>query len=195
MSTAEKKMAAIEATASTSSNLTVTSTTRTADPVESVADQLAPDSALPPTAFTSDDVFLLSSLANASTSVLRNAQLYEETVSRSRQTEALLHIIDLMSTDLGSSTIIPRIIDSAYKLVSCDRITLFLVQEMLHGASDKKDLLVAAQAAAQGMETMNVSDTPTPVADSRDQTPLPSSGTSVLRQGQRQTFRTTTTRA
>ena len=62
--------------------------------------------------------------------MLKQAVMYEDAVRRRKQTEALLHIIELMSADIGTGMLVTRIIDASYKLVDAERISMFNVEEI-----------------------------------------------------------------
>lgn len=78
-------------------------------------------------AFSSEDEEVLSSLAYTAGAVLRKSKLFDEAISRRRQTEALLQINEIMSAEIGSEAIMKRIIEASYTLVDAERITLFAV--------------------------------------------------------------------
>ncbi len=91
--------------------------------------------------FTLEDQNLLTALSTTAASILYQAQLYDEAVRRQNQTKALLQITELMSAEIGTEMVVPRIIEASYMLVPCDRITLFTVEEC--DEMDEEDELFA----------------------------------------------------
>lgn len=88
--------------------------------------------------FTARDLTLLSSVAATAGNVLRQAQLYTEAVRRRKQTETLLTITDLLSADIGTSMVVPRIIQAAYTLVNAERISMFIIEDRKEAAGDSQ---------------------------------------------------------
>ena len=83
---------------------------------------------------------MLTAVAANAGGILTSSRLYDEAEQRRKQTEALLRISDLMSAELGTEKVVPKIIESAYSLVPAERISLFLVQED-HTVENKKCLV------------------------------------------------------
>jgi GAF domain-containing protein len=79
--------------------------------------------------FTATDERLLQSLASCAANVLRQSLLHEENQFRKRQSEALQQLNELLSADIGTSHVVPRIIEAAYRLVSAERISLFNIED------------------------------------------------------------------
>eukprot|EP00455_Lapot_gusevi_P026189 TRINITY_DN2765_c0_g2_i2.p1 TRINITY_DN2765_c0_g2~~TRINITY_DN2765_c0_g2_i2.p1 ORF type:complete len:705 (+),score=207.60 TRINITY_DN2765_c0_g2_i2:54-2117(+) len=79
--------------------------------------------------FTTEDQDLLSAVAVTAGGILAMARLYDEAIHRRKQTEALLRISELMSAELGTEKVVPRIIEATYSLVPAERISLFMVNE------------------------------------------------------------------
>jgi len=79
--------------------------------------------------FSKDEEALLQSMAVSAGTVLRKAQLYEEAITRRKQTEALLQMSELMSTELGVTRCIQKVITAGHQLVNADRIMLYMVDD------------------------------------------------------------------
>ena len=97
--------------------------------------------------FSKDEEALLQSMAVSAGTVLRKAQLYEEAITRRKQTEALLQVgavlawpvsdacclrcqmSELMSTELGVTRCIQKVITAGHQLVNADRIMLYMVDD------------------------------------------------------------------
>eukprot|EP00747_Dinoflagellata_sp_TGD_P168769 gnl/TRDRNA2_/TRDRNA2_195938_c0_seq1.p1 gnl/TRDRNA2_/TRDRNA2_195938_c0~~gnl/TRDRNA2_/TRDRNA2_195938_c0_seq1.p1 ORF type:complete len:490 (+),score=110.11 gnl/TRDRNA2_/TRDRNA2_195938_c0_seq1:73-1542(+) len=80
-------------------------------------------------AFTSVDEFLLESLTQHVSIALRNAEVYRTAIITSERANALLHMIQSLSQDLGAQSIILTISMHVNELVQADRCTVFLVDE------------------------------------------------------------------
>jgi GAF domain-containing protein len=80
-------------------------------------------------AFSAADQRMVESLAVTASGCLTHARLFEEAISRKNQTESLLRINQLMQAETATDKIIPKIIESAYDLISAERISLFTMQD------------------------------------------------------------------
>eukprot|EP00747_Dinoflagellata_sp_TGD_P079889 gnl/TRDRNA2_/TRDRNA2_160684_c0_seq2.p1 gnl/TRDRNA2_/TRDRNA2_160684_c0~~gnl/TRDRNA2_/TRDRNA2_160684_c0_seq2.p1 ORF type:complete len:290 (+),score=55.65 gnl/TRDRNA2_/TRDRNA2_160684_c0_seq2:104-973(+) len=79
--------------------------------------------------FTHVDEFLLDALTQHVSIALRNAEVYRSAIITSERANALLHMIQTLSQDLGVQSMILTITMHANELVQADRCTVFLVDE------------------------------------------------------------------
>lgn len=80
-------------------------------------------------AFTRIDEILLENLTQHVSVALRNAEVYRAAIVTSERANALLHMIQSLSQDLGMQSTILTITMHASELVQADRCTVFLVDE------------------------------------------------------------------
>mmetsp|Transcript_149793 Transcript_149793/g.276322 ORF Transcript_149793/g.276322 Transcript_149793/m.276322 type:complete len:488 (-) Transcript_149793:114-1577(-) len=81
------------------------------------------------THFTHIDEILLENLTQHVSIALRNAEIYRAAIVTSERANALLHMIQSLSQDLGVQSTILTITMHASELVQADRCTVFLVDE------------------------------------------------------------------
>jgi GAF domain-containing protein len=79
--------------------------------------------------FSDVDEQMICSLATTAAGILEQARLYEDAVNTRTATETLLRINELIQRATGVEMIVPKIIESAYRLIDAERITLFTMQE------------------------------------------------------------------
>lgn len=79
--------------------------------------------------FTLEDQQLLTSFASTASGVLRQAVMQEESLIHQQKQQALFQIIELLSADIGTGKVVPRIIDASYELVGAERITMFTIEK------------------------------------------------------------------
>merc|ERR1719245_2423138 len=79
--------------------------------------------------FTRVDEILLENLTQHVSIALRNAEVYRTAIVTSERANALLHMIQSLSQDLGVQSIILTVTMHANELVQADRCTVFLVDE------------------------------------------------------------------
>lgn len=80
--------------------------------------------------FTPQDVALLEGMAAHTAVALRNAQMLETLRRNQKTTAALLDIVQSSATDDNKkpmSVLVDQIVQAAYTLLDCERVTLFLV--------------------------------------------------------------------
>lgn len=80
--------------------------------------------------FTHIDEILLETLTQHVSIALRNAEIYRAAIVTSERANALLHMVQSLSQDLGVQSTILTITMHASELVQADRCTVFLVDEM-----------------------------------------------------------------
>ena len=98
--------------------------------------------------FSDSDHALVSSLAATAASILRQAQLFDKTVRSQKRTDALLQIADLMSVEIRTDQVVTRIIEASYSLVNAERISFFMVEDVIPGTGD--DALSVVGGASNG---------------------------------------------
>jgi adenylate cyclase len=79
--------------------------------------------------FTHIDEILMENLTQHVSVALRNAEVYRAAIVTSERANALLHMIQSLSQDLGMQSTILTITMHASELVQADRCTVFLVDE------------------------------------------------------------------
>merc|ERR1719377_335358 len=79
--------------------------------------------------FTHIDEILMENLTQHVSVALRNAEVYRAAIVTSERANALLHMIQSLSQDLGVQSMILTITMHANELVQADRCTVFLVDE------------------------------------------------------------------
>lgn len=79
--------------------------------------------------FSHIDEILLENLTQHVSIALRNAEIYRAAITTSERANALLHMIQSLSQDLGMQSTILTITMHANELVQADRCTVFLVDE------------------------------------------------------------------
>ena len=79
--------------------------------------------------FTDVDELMMGHLTQHAGIALQNSEIYREAISASERANGLLHLIQSMSQDLGSQSLILMITMHANELVQADRSTVFLVDE------------------------------------------------------------------
>merc|ERR1719207_24256 len=79
--------------------------------------------------FTHIDEILLENLTQHVSVALRNAEVYRAAIVTSERANALLHMIQSLSQDLGVQSMILTVTMHANELVQADRCTVFLVDE------------------------------------------------------------------
>lgn len=79
--------------------------------------------------FTHVDEILMENLTQHVSVALRNAEVYRAAIVTSERANALLHMIQSLSQDLGVQSTILTITTNASELVQADRCTVFLVDE------------------------------------------------------------------
>ncbi len=79
--------------------------------------------------FTDVDELMMGHLTQHAGIALQNSEIYREAISASERANGLLHLIQSMSQDLGSQSMILMITMHANELVQADRSTVFLVDE------------------------------------------------------------------
>lgn len=93
------------------------------------ADDGAEISAADSSGFTHIDEILMENLTQHVSVALRNAEVYRAAIVTSERANALLHMIQSLSQDLGMQSTILTITMHASELVQADRCTVFLVDE------------------------------------------------------------------
>merc|ERR1719238_338460 len=79
--------------------------------------------------FNRIDEILIENLTQHCSVALRNAEVYRAAIVTSERANALLHMIQSLSQDLGAQSTILTITMHANQLVQADRCTVFLVDE------------------------------------------------------------------
>merc|ERR1719329_921250 len=79
--------------------------------------------------FSHIDEILIENLTQHVSVSLRNAEIYRDAICTSERANALLHMIQSLSQDLGMQSTILTITMHANELVQADRCTVFLVDE------------------------------------------------------------------
>merc|ERR1740138_1944932 len=80
--------------------------------------------------FNQVDELLMGHLTQHVAIALRNAEVYEDAIIASERANGLLHMIQSLSQDLGTQSMILTITMHANQLVQADRCTVFLVDEV-----------------------------------------------------------------
>ncbi|RYG42272.1 GAF domain-containing protein, partial [archaeon] len=82
--------------------------------------------------FTSADMELLENLAAHAAVALRSAHLMEDMTRAKKMTSAVLDIVQYAASDsqVTVSTLVQKIVDTAYTLLDCERVTLYLVDNV-----------------------------------------------------------------
>lgn len=83
----------------------------------------------PGSSFTHVDEILLENLTQHVSIALRNAEIYRAAIVTNERANALLHMIQSLSQDLGAQSTILTVTMHASELVQADRCTVFLVDE------------------------------------------------------------------
>lgn len=79
--------------------------------------------------FDTNDEKLLTHLSQHAGIAMRNAEVYREAISTCERSTGLLNTIQSLSQDLGTQSMLLTITMHANKIVSCERATVFLVDE------------------------------------------------------------------
>eukprot|EP00947_MAST-08B_sp_MAST-8B-sp1_P001477 g1477.t1 len=118
--------------------------------------------------FSDDDSDLLQYIATHAAIVMRKSQLYSDAKKAKRVADAMLSVVKASSSADSIMTLVQRILDAAYDILSCARISLLLVDNVKHElwVAFSKDMAgeripfgkgIAGHVALCG-ETINVAD-------------------------------------
>eukprot|EP00929_Paragymnodinium_shiwhaense_P019376 TRINITY_DN13235_c0_g1_i1.p1 TRINITY_DN13235_c0_g1~~TRINITY_DN13235_c0_g1_i1.p1 ORF type:complete len:500 (-),score=152.00 TRINITY_DN13235_c0_g1_i1:233-1732(-) len=105
--------------------------------------------------FSRADEILMETLCQQCSIALRNAEVYRAAIVTSERANALLHMIQSLSKDLGVQSIVLTVTMHANELVQADRCTVFLIDEKKQqlwsiSTDDGKEIRIPKNAGIAG---------------------------------------------
>jgi GAF domain-containing protein len=80
--------------------------------------------------FVQEDQELFEALAVFGTSTIKHTQVLEEARARTEEAEVMNDVGRLLTADIGTAMVVPRIISAAYSIIKCERVTLFNIESV-----------------------------------------------------------------
>lgn len=80
--------------------------------------------------FVPEDQELFEALAVFGTSTIKHTQVLEDARARTEEAEVMNDVGKLLTADIGTAMVVPRIISAAYSIMKCERVTLFNIESV-----------------------------------------------------------------